>query len=188
VRSIFVSGKQTLTNSFSAVWTSASPHSNSKGPFDGSCAGKQRESATKTPLKILQKTGENGGSRTYVQDVQTPSNTGEQSYQQKELQDMLQRIRDFHSRFGWAPATVIFGDRPGQAASPVKRPEKSPNDLLSVPEVAAQIGVTEDTIRKWARSGKITSVRLSKVDLRFRQADINEFIFSRLNKRKSAYK
>jgi excisionase family DNA binding protein len=138
-------------------------------------------------LKIFQKTGIFRRFRTYVQDVHTPSNAGE-SYERKELRDLVQRIRDFHSRFGWAPATVIFGDRPGQAASPVKRPEKSPNDLLSVPEVAAQIGVTEDTIRKWARSGKITSVRLSKVDLRFRQADINEFIFSRLNKRKSAYK
>jgi excisionase family DNA binding protein len=88
-------------------------------------------------------------------------------------------------RFGYVP--MFFGEL-GQVAPIVKRPEKSPIDLLTVPEVAAQIGVTEDTIRKWARSGKITSVRLSKVDVRFRQTDLNEFVSSRLSKRKSAFK
>jgi excisionase family DNA binding protein len=65
---------------------------------------------------------------------------------------------------------------------------KPAGSLLSVSEVAIILGVTEDTIRKWARAGKITSVRLSKVDVRFRQADIDEFIESRLNRRRSAFR
>jgi excisionase family DNA binding protein len=69
------------------------------------------------------------------------------------------------------------------------KPEKKPpGSLLSVAEVASILGVTEDTIRKYAREGKITSVRLSKVDVRFRQVDVDEFIASRLHRRKSAFR
>src|ERR1700722_17638600 len=72
--------------------------------------------------------------------------------------------------------------------APEPKPEKTPEALLSVSEVASIFGVTEDTIRKWARAGKITSVRLSKVDVRFRQVDLDEVIRSRLNRRKSAFR
>jgi excisionase family DNA binding protein len=68
-----------------------------------------------------------------------------------------------------------------------KKPEADknpPGTLLSVGQVASILGVTEDTIRKYAREQKITSVRLSKVDVRFRQADVDEFIASRLHRRK----
>jgi excisionase family DNA binding protein len=79
---------------------------------------------------------------------------------------------------------------PFEPAEPAPEPklEKMPGALLSVSEVASIFGVTEDTIRKWARAGKITSVRLSKVDVRFRQVDLDEFIGSRLNRRKSAFR
>jgi excisionase family DNA binding protein len=72
-------------------------------------------------------------------------------------------------------------------ACPTPEP-KPPGSLLSVTEAAAIIGVTEDTIRKWARAGKIAAVRLSKVDVRFRQVDLDEFIGSRLHHRKSAFR
>jgi excisionase family DNA binding protein len=65
---------------------------------------------------------------------------------------------------------------------------KPPGSLLSVSEVAIILGVTEDTTRKWARAGKIASIRLSKVDVRFRPTDVDEFIGSRLNRRKSAFR
>jgi excisionase family DNA binding protein len=71
-------------------------------------------------------------------------------------------------------------------AAPTPEP-KPPGSLLPVTEAATIIGVTEDTIRKWARAGKIASVRLSKVDVRFRQVDLDEFIGSRLHHRKSAF-
>jgi excisionase family DNA binding protein len=72
---------------------------------------------------------------------------------------------------------------------PALPPEPKPaGSLLSVSEVALIIGITEDTVRKWARAGKITSVRLSKVDVRFRPADVDEFIGSRLHRRKSAFR
>jgi len=45
---------------------------------------------------------------------------------------------------------------------PAPPPEPKPaGSLLWVSEVALIIGITEDTVRKWARAGKITSVRLS---------------------------
>jgi excisionase family DNA binding protein len=77
---------------------------------------------------------------------------------------------------------------PSITDAPEPEPAKPVGALLSVSETALILGVTEDTIRKWARAGKITSVRLSKVDVRFRQADIDEFIGSRLNRRKSAFR
>jgi excisionase family DNA binding protein len=60
--------------------------------------------------------------------------------------------------------------------------------LLTVEEASQILRVTPDTLRRWSRSGKISCVRLSKVDLRYRLLDIHEFILSRLNKRKSVYK
>jgi excisionase family DNA binding protein len=71
--------------------------------------------------------------------------------------------------------------------APASEP-KPHGSLLSVSEAAVVLGVTEDTIRKWARAGKIASVRLSKVDVRFRQVDVDEFIGSRLHRRKSAFR
>jgi excisionase family DNA binding protein len=76
-------------------------------------------------------------------------------------------------------------NKPESAPPPEPKP---PGSLLSVSEVALIIGVTEDTIRKYARAGKIASVRISKVDVRFRPADVEEFIGSRLHRRKSAFR
>lgn len=59
--------------------------------------------------------------------------------------------------------------------------------LVTVEEASKILRVTPDTLRKWSRSGKISCVRLSKVDLRYRHCDLNEFILSRLNKKKSVY-
>jgi excisionase family DNA binding protein len=74
---------------------------------------------------------------------------------------------------------------PDMAPTPEPKP---PGSLLSDTGTATIIGVTEDTIRKWARAGKIASVRLSKVDVRFRHVDVDEFIGSRLHHRKSAFR
>jgi len=65
---------------------------------------------------------------------------------------------------------------------------KPPGSLLSVTEAATIIGVPDDTIRRWARAGKISSIRVSKVDVRFRQVDLDEFIGSRLHHRKSTFR
>jgi excisionase family DNA binding protein len=82
----------------------------------------------------------------------------------------------------------ILAALPPISDAPEPKPEKPQGSLLSVAEAALILGVTEDTIRKWARAGKITSVRLSRVDVRFRRADLDEFIGSRLNRRKSAFR
>ena len=34
--------------------------------------------------------------------------------------------------------------------------------LLTVPEVAEQLSVTEETIRRWLRDGKLEGIRLSR--------------------------
>jgi excisionase family DNA binding protein len=36
------------------------------------------------------------------------------------------------------------------------------NELLTVPEVASQLSVTEETIRRWLREGKLEGIRLSR--------------------------
>jgi hypothetical protein len=50
---------------------------------------------------------------------------------------------------------------------------------------AGMLHIPAETLRKWCRSNKISYVRLSKVDIRFREEDLEEFIDSRLHKRKS---
>jgi excisionase family DNA binding protein len=101
-------------------------------------------------------------------------------------QDPLQSPRALLNLFdpGSFPNPLHLPIEPEQTAAE----PKPPGSLLSVSEVAMMIGVTEDTIRKWARAGKIASVRLSKVDVRFRPADVDEFIGSRLHRRKSAFR
>jgi excisionase family DNA binding protein len=76
----------------------------------------------------------------------------------------------------------------GEKSVALRRPQKPAPGLVSVSDVAAQIGVTDDTIRKWAREGKLSYVRLSKVDIRFRPEDIAEFISRRLHQAKSIFR
>jgi excisionase family DNA binding protein len=99
------------------------------------------------------------------------------------LQDPKALLNLFYPGSFPAPLRLPIEQEPAPAPEP-----KPPGSLFSVSETAVILGVTEDTIRKWARAGKIASVRLSKVDVRFRQVDLDEFIGSRLHHRKSAFR
>jgi excisionase family DNA binding protein len=59
---------------------------------------------------------------------------------------------------------------------------------MTTDEAASLLHIAPETLRKWCRSKKISYVRLSKVDIRFRQQDLDEFIHSRLQKRRSPFK
>jgi excisionase family DNA binding protein len=50
---------------------------------------------------------------------------------------------------------------------------------LSPSEAAAIVGVHEDTLKRWARDGKIRAFRTPGGHWRFRQADLDEFIAGR---------
>jgi excisionase family DNA binding protein len=63
----------------------------------------------------------------------------------------------------------------------------APEHLLTCAEAAQFFKVHIETIRIWCRRRKLTYVRLGKCDVRFRKQDIDEFIQSRLNKRRGAY-
>lgn len=90
--------------------------------------------------------------------------------------------------------TFVIDGKETISLPPIPPPRKVPQicttsgTLLSVTEVATIIGVTPTTIRRWAKAGKLGHVRLSKVDLRFRRADIDEFVGSRLHRRKGVYR
>lgn len=60
--------------------------------------------------------------------------TAAESYEQKELLDLVERIKDFRARFGYAPRLDFGdGDRPGQAIPVAKRPEReAPKPELSM--------------------------------------------------------
>lgn len=47
-----------------------------------------------------------------------------------------------------------------------------PRPLLSTAEVAAMLGVTKVTIRRWVAAGKLPVVRLSTHSVRFRADDV----------------
>ena len=107
-----------------------------------------------------------------MQDVHTPSSAGE-SYEQKELLDLVRRIKDFRARFGYAPK---FDDEPGQATSPAKRPApKTPMNgetLLSREQLARRWGCCIETIKRRERAGSLPSVRFNSRVVRYRLVDI----------------
>jgi excisionase family DNA binding protein len=66
--------------------------------------------------------------------------------------------------------------------------QASPEHLWSTEEAGQFLGVTKETVRDWCRDRKLTHVRLSPYDIRIRKADLDEFVGSRLNRRKSAFR
>lgn len=49
-------------------------------------------------------------------------------------------------------------------------------ELLTVPEVAAAARVTDETIHRWAREGKLPFVRLPSGIKRFRRDDVEAIL------------
>ena len=47
-----------------------------------------------------------------------------------------------------------------------------PEELISVPEVADLLDVTEETVRRWAETGLLRHVRLPSGRFRFERSDI----------------
>ena len=70
-----------------------------------------------------------------MHDVHTSLNAGE-SYEQKELRDLIERIKNFHMRFGYAP-TLFFCDGPGRAV---------PVDKTPAPVTSSDLAATERRI------------------------------------------
>lgn len=54
---------------------------------------------------------------------------------------------------------------------------KDQDKLLRVQDVSAKLDVTEDTVRRWARDGKIPCVRIGVRVLRFRESDLDRVLF-----------
>ena len=133
--------------------------------------GSERKPATRPAAKISKKCGIFRRFRNYVRDVHTPSNAGE-SYEQKELRELIQRIKDFHSRFGYAPAVMVFSDA-GQA-TPVKRPEpvSAAETLLSRTQVARRWGCSTETVKRRERDGILKSVSFNSRYVRYRLEDV----------------
>lgn len=53
---------------------------------------------------------------------------------------------------------------------------ESPGDLLTAPEVAARLHVTDETVRAWAKSGKLTHIVLPSGGRRFRRSDVDAIL------------
>ncbi len=53
---------------------------------------------------------------------------------------------------------------------------QNPDELLSAEEAAARLKAARRTLLKWAREGKISSVRLSAKMIRFTEEQVAEFI------------
>lgn len=51
-----------------------------------------------------------------------------------------------------------------------------PTELLTTPEAAAILGVSSETVRRWAESRKIRHRRLPSGQLRFTREDLDEVL------------
>jgi excisionase family DNA binding protein len=63
----------------------------------------------------------------------------------------------------------------------------NPQHLWTVSEAAAFLRIHPETLREWVRGRTISYIRLGVQDVRFRREDIQEFLESRLNRRRSAF-
>ncbi|MDX6273062.1 MAG: MerR family regulatory protein [Frankiales bacterium] len=52
-------------------------------------------------------------------------------------------------------------------------------ELLRVGEAAKALGVTPDTLRRWAKEGRVGHVELPSGQIRFRQADLDAVLVER---------
>lgn len=50
------------------------------------------------------------------------------------------------------------------------------NDLLSVKQVAARLKLRDDTIRAWARQGRLPSIKLGARVVRFDPKEVDRFV------------
>lgn len=51
-----------------------------------------------------------------------------------------------------------------------------PQDLLTTPEAAALLGVSDDSLRRWADERKVRHIKLPSGQVRFRREDIEELL------------
>jgi excisionase family DNA binding protein len=77
------------------------------------------------------------------------------------------------------PTLIVF--KP--VASPV--PEKPPGSLLSTEEAAGFLAISAETLRRLCRRKAITFIQVAS-EYRFTKTDLNEYVSSRRNRRKSA--
>jgi excisionase family DNA binding protein len=63
-------------------------------------------------------------------------------------------------------------------------PEKPPGSLLSTEEAAAFLAISAETLRRLCRRKAITFIQVAS-EYRFTKADLNEYVSSRRNRRKS---
>lgn len=52
----------------------------------------------------------------------------------------------------------------------------NPEDLLTTPEAAARLDVSDETLRRWAAEQRIRHLRLPSGQLRFRRDDIEAIL------------
>ena len=56
---------------------------------------------------------------------------------------------------------------------------ETPQNLLTVQDIADRLQVNPETVRRWAWSGELPMVRLGKKAIRFNPADVDRFIADR---------
>ena len=99
-----------------------------------------------------------------------PATTGDQSYEQKEREDLCRRMADFFNRFGYVPD---FRYASGQAA-PLKPAIK--RDLFDLAQAAEYLRISPRKLKDLCRDGRITHDRLDYRTYRFSQESLEAYL------------
>jgi excisionase family DNA binding protein len=67
-----------------------------------------------------------------------------------------------------------------------KTPIKSNDALLNTDEAAEYLSISAETLRRLCRRKAITFIQITPSEYRFSREDLNEYVSSRRNRRKSA--
>jgi excisionase family DNA binding protein len=83
--------------------------------------------------------------------------------------------------------SVVFFGPPNLAKPSKPEPAKDPNALLTIPAAAAYLSIGPEALRRMCRRKKITFIKVGG-GYRFTRAHLEEYVNSRTNRRKSAFK
>ena len=75
--------------------------------------------------------------------------------------------------------------RPRTTMSTPTHPPADLMPLLTFDEVAAVLGVSVPTVRRWVRNGALIPSRLTRRTIRFRADDVRDFVDSKLAARRT---
>jgi hypothetical protein len=120
--------------------------------------------------------------------VHTPSNTGDQSYEQKERAALIQKIKEFYDRFGYVPLPdgcvsqsidLVAMERRLLAAIASRKPERKPeaqSPFVRQKEAVKLLGCRQ-TLERCEKAGWLTATTRRARLVQYKRQDVMAAVY-----------